>query len=145
MFPTDPVGIGAQWDVRIKVNEPSPAVKTITYTLKNHEGNTVELEASVQQRPSTTSLSLSEAPDVPSDTKGSLDVKDSSTSTHVGTVTVDLTKPIPVKGSIDTTTITTYAGDTSGQSDDKSPAPEKNSTAGGTSIIQKNQRAMTWK
>ena len=145
VFPTDPVGIGAQWDVRIKVNDPSPAVKTITYTLKNHEGNTVELEASVQQRPSTTSLSLSEAPDVPSDTKGSLDVKDSSTSTHVGTVTVDLTKPIPVKGSIDTPTITTYAGDTSGQSDDKSPAPEKNSTKGGTSIIQKNQRAMTWK
>ena len=69
----------------------------------------------------------------------------SKTRRPAPTVTVDLTKPIPVKGSIDTTTITTYAGDSSGQSDDKSPAPEKNSTAGGTSIIQKNQRAMTWK
>lgn len=145
VFPTDPVGIGAQWDVRIKVNDPSPAVKTITYTLEKHDGNTVELDASVQQRPSTTSLSLSEAPDVPSDAKGSLDVKDSSTNTHVGKVTVDLTKPIPVKGSIDTTTNTTYAGNTSGHSDDGSPASEKNSTAQETSIIQKNQRAMTWK
>ncbi|MEJ4113298.1 hypothetical protein ACGE24_03235 [Corynebacterium kroppenstedtii] len=149
VFPTDPIGVGAQWDVRVKVNDPSPAVKTITYTLKKHEGTSVVLDATIHQRSSTRSLSLSEAPNAPLNAKGSLDIKDSTTTTDAGTLHINLSTPLPVAGTLDSTTTTTYAANTK-ESSDRPPsinpaAPGHGPISDEVPIVQKNKRAITWK
>ena len=124
VFPSEAIGVGAEWTVTVKVNNPSPATRTLTYTLKEHDGNRVSLGVSVEQRPSVTTLSTE---GLAGANGAQLTIVDSPTTTEKGDIEVDLTKPLPVAGAVDFTTSTTY-GD-----------------GAGTQVIQRNRRAVQWK
>lgn len=98
IFPTEPVGPGAKWTVESRITGQSTMLQTITYSLKKASGNMLELDASVKQRPSLGALKLED---------GELKVLDSQTTSR-GTITVDLTKPLPTAGSVQLSTRVVY-------------------------------------
>ncbi|STC97017.1 hypothetical protein [Corynebacterium renale] len=116
VFPTQAVGTGAVWQVDNRVTGESTLLQTTTYTLKSVDGNRVELDVSVEQRPAVSALDLSAAPGSEStaeEPSGQLVVTDSST-TSTGRLTLDLTKPLPVGGQVAWTTRVIYGGDNAG-------------------------------
>lgn len=105
IFPTEAVGEGARWTVDNTVDDGGVA-QTITYTLVNRDGDIVELDATVDQSPTEATAELDDE-----ETGVTLSVIDSGTTTSEGSVTVDLSQPIPVDGSINFINTIVY-GDT---------------------------------
>ena len=101
VFPEEAVGPGATWSVDSRVTGESTLLQTITYTLTALEGDRVELDVDVQQRPAIGALSLEDG--------GSLNVLNSNTTTE-GSLTVDLAHPLPVDGRVSWTTRVVYGG-----------------------------------
>lgn len=106
VFPDEPVGPGAVWSVDSRVTGEATLLQTTTYTLTAADGDRVELDVSVTQRPALGALSLEGQPGAPEDA-GTLNVLNSNT-TSSGSLTVDLTKPLPVAGRVDYTTRVVY-------------------------------------
>ncbi|MDO5029628.1 MAG: hypothetical protein Q4E11_03465 [Corynebacterium sp.] len=105
IFPTEDIGTDATWTVESKVEGQTQMTQKVTYTLLNRTGDIVNLKVDVKQVPTVTEL----------DTGGDspLKVIESTTEMLSDRVTVDLTKPLPVKGNIDYVTAVTYGDGTS--------------------------------
>ncbi|MCS5479351.1 hypothetical protein NYP18_06735 [Corynebacterium sp. YIM 101645] len=101
VFPAEAVGPGATWSVDSRVTGESTLLQTVTYTLTALEGDRVELDVDVQQRPAIGALTMEDG--------GSLNVLNSNTTTE-GSLTVDLTSPLPVEGRVSWTTRVVYGG-----------------------------------
>ena len=110
VFPDEEIGRGAQWTVESRVTGESTLLQTTTYTLNKLEGDVATLDVSVEQRPSLGALSFDSA-DAPAELHGKeLKVLDSSTTSE-GTVTVDLSKPLPTAGAVSITTLISYGSE----------------------------------
>lgn len=101
VFPEEAIGPGATWSVDSRVTGESTLLQTTTYTLTALEGDRVELDVDVQQRPAIGALTLEDG--------GSLNVLNSNTTTE-GSLTVDLDNPLPVDGRVSYTTRVVYGG-----------------------------------
>lgn len=100
VFPDAPIGINAQWTATTNLNDEAAMSQKVTYTLTDRSGNTVDLKVEITQSPATNELDTG--------TDAPLKVIDSSTEMLSGTITVDLTKPLPVAGLVDYVTSVTY-------------------------------------
>lgn len=107
VFPTEEIGEGAQWTVESRVAGESTLLQTTTYTLDSLDGDTAKLGVSVQQRPSLGALSFEGAAQGTELADKELKVLDSTTDS-TGELTVDLTQPLPVDGTVDVDTKVTY-------------------------------------
>lgn len=99
VFPEDELGKGARWTVTGQVDDPNLGIsmrQEVTYTLLSREGSRIELGVDVARSPSVQRMSGSD-----------LVVTDSSSSSD-GNITVDLRRPVPVSGKIETETSVTY-------------------------------------
>ncbi|MGJ0183271.1 hypothetical protein [Corynebacterium glyciniphilum] len=99
VFPADDLGVGARWTVTGQVDDQMLGVSMrqgVTYTLLSREGSRIELDVDVERTPSVQRMSGSD-----------LTVTDSSSESN-GNITVDLRRPVPVSGMIETTTSVTY-------------------------------------
>ena len=99
VFPEEDLGTGARWTVSGQVEDPMLGVSMrqgVTFTLLSREGSRIELGVEVERTPSVQKMAGSD-----------LNVVDSSSDSD-GNVTVDLRRPVPVSGMIDTTTSVTY-------------------------------------
>lgn len=93
VFPSDAVGTGARWTVENPADGDNGINQTITYTLVSRDGDMVELDATVER-------SADDAELIDEESGVTLSVIDNGTTTSSGSLTVDLSKPIPVDGSI---------------------------------------------
>ncbi|MFP7364481.1 hypothetical protein SFC07_01670 [Corynebacterium callunae] len=119
IFPTEEVGVGAKWTVDSRVTGESTLLQTLTYTITALEGDKVELEVSVSQRPSISALDITadatataattEATPTTTAAPEQLNVLSSNT-TSVGNLSVDLTQPLPTAGQVSWTTRVIYGG-----------------------------------
>ena len=110
VFPDEEIGPGATWMVESRVTGESTLLQTTTYTLDKLDGDTATLSVKVEQRPSLGALSFNGA-DAPEELQGKeLKVLD-HTSTSEGSVTVDLTKPLPTAGDVSVTTAISYGAE----------------------------------
>lgn len=109
VFPTDPIGPGAQWTVETRVPGDTSLLRTITYTLVAHEDNVAELEVDVEERPTLGALTLEGTPGAAELNDTELTVESSDTAAD-GSLTVDLTHALPVAGQIAFTTRVVYSG-----------------------------------
>ena len=111
VFPTEEVGKGASWTVDSRVTGESTLLQTTRYTVASIEGDQVKLNVEVEQRPSLGALSFEGQAQGTELEDKELKVVDSSTQSK-GTITVDLSKPLPVGGdvSFDTKVIYGAAG-----------------------------------
>lgn len=110
VFPDEEIGPGARWMVESRVTGESTLLQTTTYTLDKLDGDIATLSVTVEQRPSLGALSFDGA-DAPEELRGKeLKVMD-TTSTSEGTVTVDLTKPLPTAGDVSVTTAISYGAE----------------------------------
>ncbi|WP_297452288.1 hypothetical protein [uncultured Corynebacterium sp.] len=100
IFPTEDIGTDATWTVESEVEGQTTMTQKVTYTLLSREGDIVNLKVDVKQVPTVTEL------DTGGD--GALKVVESTTEMLADRVTIDLTKPLPVKGNIDFVTSVTY-------------------------------------
>lgn len=111
VFPGEPVGPGAVWSVDSRVTGDANLLQTTTYTLNAFDGEQAELDVSVTQRPALGALSLEGQPGAPED-PGTLDVLNSNTASS-GSLTVELSNPLPTAGQIDYTTRVVYGSEAS--------------------------------
>lgn len=102
VFPAEPVGKDATWDVDTRVAGEAGLLQTTTYHVTAIEGDIVTLDVNVTQRPSLGALAMEDG--------SSLEVLDSSTQAK-GSIKVDLTKPLPVGGDVSATTQVVYGQD----------------------------------
>lgn len=109
IFPEDPIGEGASWSVDSRVTGDSTLLQTTTYTLTGLDGDRVEMDVSVSQRPALGALSLEGQPGAEDLQQQNLDVLNSNTSSE-GSLVVDLSKPLPVDGEVAYTTRVIYGG-----------------------------------
>ncbi len=110
VFPDEEIGPGATWVVESRVTGESTLLQTTTYTLDKLDGDIAELSVKIEQRPSLGALSFDGA-DTPEELRGKeLKVTD-HTSTSEGSVTVDLTKPLPTAGDVSVTTAISYGAE----------------------------------
>lgn len=111
VFPTEEIGKGASWTVDSRVTGESTLLQTTRYTVASIEGDQVKLNVEVEQRPSLGALSFEGQAQGTELEDKELKVVDSSTQSK-GTITVDLSKPLPVGGdvSFDTKVIYGAAG-----------------------------------
>lgn len=108
VLPKDPVGVGGSWTVRNRITGASNMLRTSTYTVTAIDGDRVELDVSVEERPTQQSLSIDN--EVAGELDGSsLDVETTSTTSQ-GSITLDLTRPLPVAGQVAATTRLVYSG-----------------------------------
>lgn len=96
VFPEEEVGSGAQWTVTGQVDDNVSMRQAVTYTLVSREDSRIDLDVSVERTPSVRQLPGTD-----------LQVTD-STSDSDGAITVDLRRPVPVSGMVETTTEVTY-------------------------------------
>lgn len=99
VFPADDLGTGARWTVTGQVDDPNLGISMrqgVTYTLVSREGSRIELDVDVERTPSVQQMSGSDLKVVGSD------------SESTGYITVDLRRPVPVSGVIETSTSVTY-------------------------------------
>ena len=99
VFPTEPVGVGGSWTVESRITGQTPLLQTITYTVTGMAGDKVDLKTSVEQRPTLGSLDM--------DDGAKLAVLSSKTVSE-GSLTMDLTRPLPTAGSVALTTRIVY-------------------------------------
>lgn len=110
VFPEEEIGPGAQWSVESRVTGESTLLQTTTYTLDSLDGDIATLNVSVEQRPSLGALSF-DAADAPEELRGKeLKVVDTTTKSE-GSVTVDLSKPLPTAGEVSVTTVISYGAE----------------------------------
>lgn len=109
VFPEEEIGEGASWSVDTRLADDSAMLQTTTYTVTAIEGDEVELDVQVFQRPSIIELSLAGMLGAENLEDESLTVTSSETSSS-GTITVDLSRGLPVAGSVDLTTRVVYSG-----------------------------------
>lgn len=102
IFPTEPVGVGGSWTVDNRTSGASTMLQTVTYTVSAIDGDNVELDVSISQRPSMGAIPFTEGEE-----EKTLQVLNANTTSE-GKVTVNLSKPIPVAGSIHYTTRVVY-------------------------------------
>lgn len=112
IFPDEAVGPGAVWSVDSRVTGEATLLQTTTYTLEAVDGDRVELDVSVTQRPALGALSLEGQPGAEGENPGTLNVLNSDT-TSSGSLSVDLTKPLPTAGRVDYTTRVVYGAEDS--------------------------------
>lgn len=99
VFPTEALGAGARWTVTSQVADNSAGVamkQVVTYSLTERKDSQVELGVKITRSPTVKQMAGTD-----------LVVMD-STSTSSGTLTLDLRRPLPVNGSVKTTTVITY-------------------------------------
>lgn len=101
VFPEEAVGEGATWSVDTRVTGESTLLQTATYTITGIDGDRVNLDVSIQQRPALGALEMEDGQ--------SLNVLNSNTTSE-GTLTVDLGSPLPVDGRVSYTTRVIYGG-----------------------------------
>lgn len=101
VFPTEAVGPGATWSVDSRVTGESTLLQTTTYTITAIDGDRVELDVDVQQRPAIGALTMEDG--------RSLNVLNSNTTSE-GSLTVELDNPLPVDGRVSYTTRVVYGG-----------------------------------
>lgn len=110
VFPEEAIGPGAEWTVESRVTGESTLLQTTTYTLDKLDGDVATLNVSVEQRPSLGALSFDGA-DAPEELRNKeLKVLDTTTQSE-GTVTVDLSKPLPTAGDVSITTVISYGAE----------------------------------
>lgn len=102
VFPAEPVGKDATWDVDTRVAGEAGLLQTTTYHVTAIDGDVVTLEVNVAQRPSLGALAMEDG--------SNLEVLDSTTKAE-GSIKVDLTKPLPVGGDVSATTQVVYGQD----------------------------------
>ena len=115
VFPTDAVGVGAQWTVDSRVAGESAMLQTLTYTLTSVKDSTVELDVSVEQRPTVGAI--------PIDGGGELKVLSSRTAS-AGHLRLDLSQALPPAGNVEFTTRVIH-----GQDDSPTRVTQDSSTA----------------
>ncbi|MDN6283962.1 MAG: hypothetical protein L0J74_02170 [Corynebacterium sp.] len=96
VFPTEELGEGARWTVSSQVDDSISMRQTVTYTLMKREGSQIELDIDIDRTPSVRQLPGTD-----------LQVVDSASDSG-GRVTVDLRRPVPVSGMIETSTTVTF-------------------------------------
>lgn len=112
LFPDEEVGVGASWSVDSRVSGEATLLQTVTYTVTGIRGDTVDLDVSISQRPSLGAIDIStDTTGVTEDTPDQLTVLNSNT-TSTGAISVDLSQPIPVSGTVSWTTRVVYGGGT---------------------------------
>ncbi|EEW49380.1 hypothetical protein HMPREF0290_2067 [Corynebacterium efficiens YS-314] len=112
IFPEEAIGSGARWSVDTRVTGESTLLQTVTYTITAIRGNQIDLDVSVSQRPSLGALEISPGTaGVTEDTPEQLTVLNSNTAS-AGSITVDLTQPLPTAGTVSWTTRVVYGGGT---------------------------------
>ena len=110
IFPEEAIGSGARWSVDTRVTGESTLLQTVTYTVSAIRGNQIDLDVSVSQRPSLGALEISPGTaGVTEDTPEQLTVLNSNTAS-AGSITVDLTQPLPTAGTVSWTTRVVYGG-----------------------------------
>ena len=121
VFPDQPVGVGARWSVDSRVAGEESLLQTTTYTLVSHDGDDVELDVDVEQRPALGALQIGRAPagggseageigDVEELEEESLEVQ-SSRTTASGRLSLNLAAPLPTAGEVRYTTRVVYGGE----------------------------------
>ncbi|WP_312588328.1 hypothetical protein [Corynebacterium dentalis] len=116
VFPSEPLGQGAKWTVSNRVDDGGMSLlQDVTYTVTSKQNKTVTLAVSVDRRPATQFLAGTD-----------LKILDVSTESS-GQITVDLTHPLPQRGSVNLTTTTRYGKDDSA-----------------TEVVQKSTSKSTW-
>ncbi|HIX79178.1 MAG TPA: hypothetical protein H9978_04420 [Candidatus Corynebacterium faecipullorum] len=110
VFPDEEIGPGARWMVESRVTGESTLLQTTTYTLDKLDGDIATLSVKVEQRPSLGALSFDGA-DAPEELQGKELKVLNHTSTSEGSVTVDLTKPLPTAGDVSVTTAISYGAE----------------------------------
>ncbi|NLG55168.1 MAG: hypothetical protein GX542_05910 [Rhodococcus sp.] len=90
VFPTQPVGIGAQWTVRQQVVSGIALEQTMTVTLVERDGDRVTVEYTLTQAPKTDTWVLPQE-------AGTLQIKQYET-VGTGRAVVDLGQPLPLDG-----------------------------------------------
>lgn len=96
VFPTEELGTGAKWTVASQVDDSISMRQTVTYTLVKREGSRIELDVDIDRTPSVRQMPGTD-----------LQVVDSSSDSD-GRITVDLRRPVPVSGMVETSTTVTY-------------------------------------
>lgn len=109
VFPDEPVGPGATWTVDSRVAGDTSLLRTITYTLVGREGDEVELDVDVAERPTLGAISLDGTPGAAELDDTELTVESSDTTAD-GTLIVDLSRALPVDGQVAFTTRVVYSG-----------------------------------
>lgn len=118
VFPEEEVGEGARWTVTGQVSDSGSGVamrQTVTYTIASRNGSQVNLDVDIERTPTVKQMAGTD-----------LEVMDSTTES-TGSLTLDLRRPLPVSGSVKTTTEITY-----GQPD--SPV----------TVVQESRTTSTW-
>lgn len=99
VFPEEAVGEGARWTVTSQVSDSGSGVsmrQTVTYTIASRNGSQVNLDVDIERTPTVKQMAGTD-----------LEVMDSTTES-TGSLTLDLRRPLPVSGSVKTTTEITY-------------------------------------
>ncbi|MFZ2274006.1 hypothetical protein [Corynebacterium variabile] len=99
VFPEEAVGEGARWTVTGQVSDSGSGVsmrQTVTYTIASRNGSQVNLDVDIERTPTVKQMAGTD-----------LEVMDSTTES-TGSLTLDLRRPLPVSGSVKTTTEITY-------------------------------------
>lgn len=107
VFPEEEVGTGATWTVDSRVTGESTLLQTTRYKVESIDGDRITLSVEVEQRPTLGALSFEGQAEGTELEDKELDVLDSSTNSS-GSITVDLTKPLPVDGDVSFDTKVTY-------------------------------------
>lgn len=89
-LPTEPVGVGARWVVKQEVSSEIQLDQTTTVTLTARDGDRLTLAVEVSQTPQSNVWNLA-------GNTGTLDI-DQYVMTGTGTMTIDLTLPLPING-----------------------------------------------
>ncbi|ALC06319.1 hypothetical protein CDES_09670 [Corynebacterium deserti GIMN1.010] len=110
VFPEEEIGVGATWTVDSRVTGESTLLQTVTYTLAGIDGDKVDLDVAVSQRPSMGAIEITEDENGEAlETPEQLAVLNSNT-TSVGSLSIDLTQPLPTSGQVSWTTRVIYGG-----------------------------------
>ncbi|WP_143336666.1 hypothetical protein [Corynebacterium pacaense] len=114
IFPAEPVGTGASWTVDSRVTGESTLLQTVTYTVNALRGSEVELDVDISQRPSLGAIDITG--EQAGEQAGNRDAAPAqltvlnSNTTSTGSLTVDLSRPVPTGGEVSWTTRIIYGG-----------------------------------
>lgn len=99
VFPEEEIGEGAVWTLDSRTSGESTLLQTTTYTLEELTDTGAELSVDISQRPALGALTMEDG--------GELEVLDSTTRSS-GSLSIDFSQPLPIRGDIDIATRVTY-------------------------------------
>ncbi|NME88273.1 hypothetical protein [Corynebacterium stationis] len=99
VFPEEEIGEGAVWTLDSRTSGESTLLQTTTYTLEELTDTGAELSVDISQRPALGALTMADG--------GELEVLDSTTRSS-GSLSIDFSQPLPIRGDIDIATRVTY-------------------------------------